>query len=117
MQEHQFQIEKVAYMTDYDKATMIVTMSEDKHVTITFIGKAAVRKSALKVNHSWPSFSFKRRKAIFNMIIEARTKYPDTVYKARPGAQTLKFMRNKKGIFQHHSPQNVLGNDGGHHPG
>ena len=48
MQEHQFQIEKVAYMTDYDKATMIVTMCDDKYVTKAIIRKAAVRNTAKK---------------------------------------------------------------------
>ena len=108
MEHHQFKIEKVEYMSDYDKATMIVTMQDEKFVTKAFMRKAAVRNQALKVTNSWPSFSFQRRRAIFDLILEAKTKYPDNIYQARLGAQDLEIHEKQKGGYFHNIPLNMF---------
>ena len=107
MEEYQFRIEKVEYMAN-GSDTMIVTMREEKQVTRAFLRKAAVRNEALKVNNSWPGFSFHRRRAIFDLITEAKTKFPDYVYQARLGAQDLEIHEKAKGGYFHNIPLNMF---------
>ena len=108
MEDHMFQIEKVEYMTDFDKATMIVTMKDEKFATKAFIRKAAVKNQALKVTNSWPSFSFQRRRAIFDLVLEAKAKFPDRIYQARLGAQDLEVHEKNKGGYFHSIPLNMF---------
>ena len=107
MEEHQFKIEKVEYMAN-GSSTMIVTMREEKHVTKAFMRKAAVRNEALKVNNSWPSFSFQRRRAIFDLIIEAKKRFPDKIFQARLGAQDIEIHEKPKGGYFYGIPLNMF---------
>ena len=107
MEEHQFAIDKVEYMGN-DKATMIVTMKDEKFVARAFMRKAAVRNNTLKVTNSWPNFSFQRRRAIFDLIVEAKSHIPDSIYQARPGAQDIEIYEKHKGGFFHSIPLNLF---------
>ena len=104
LESHRYRMEKVEYHETLSRQTLIVTMENEAMVKRAHISAAQVKNSNVKLETSWPSFTYHRRRRLFDWVKAAKEKNPGTMFQVRLGINDLQAFMKEPGDYYHPIP-------------
>ena len=69
---HIYKIDKVEYDGVFERQAMVVKLKEESMVRKTFATGVKSKNDGIKIENVWPSFTYNRRRVLFDWAKDAR---------------------------------------------
>ena len=86
---HLYKIEKVEMHGVLEKQTMIVTLQTEAQVRKLFVIGVKAKNQGVKIENNWPTFSYNRRRVLFDWAKDAKIRNPASTFQVRMGNNDL----------------------------